>query len=86
MDERLDVIEAKLDTIIHQLDARPDRQKYLTAKDVGQLVGLDHRTILNRSNLDPDNPRYIPSMRLRGSRRKYFERKVIERLFSVSDA
>lgn len=85
MNDRLDLIEAKLDTIIHKLDARPDRQKYLTAKDVGELVGLDHRTILNRSNLDSDDPRYIPSLKLRGSRRKYFERKVIERLFSVDE-
>jgi hypothetical protein len=83
MDERFDHIEAKLDTILHKLDARPDRQKYLTAKDVGELVGLDHRTILNRSNLDPDDPRFIPSLKLKGSRRKYFERKVIERLFTV---
>jgi hypothetical protein len=83
MDNRLDSIDAKLDAIMHKLDARPDRQKYLTAKDVGELVGLDHRTILNRSNLDQDDPRYIPSLKLKGSRRKFFDRKVIERLFSV---
>jgi hypothetical protein len=47
------------------------------------MTGLDHRTILNRSNLDPDHPRYIPSLRF-GSRRKYFERKVIERMFKVA--
>lgn len=83
MDEQLSQINAKLDTIIRRLDAKPNEQKYLTAKDVGRMTGLDHRTILNRSNLEPDNPRYIPSLRF-GSRRKYFERKVIERLFKIA--
>lgn len=76
-------IDAKLDTILHTLHTRPDRQKYLTAKDVQELIGLDHRTILNRSNLEPNDPRYIPSLRL-GSRRKYFERRVIERMFELA--
>jgi hypothetical protein len=83
MDGKLEEINAKLDTIIRRLDAKPSEQKYLTAKDVGRMTGLDHRTILNRSNLDPDHPRYIPSLRF-GSRRKYFERKVIERMFKVA--
>lgn len=83
MERQLKEIKAQLDAIMHKLDAQPDRQKYLTAKDVGAMVGLDHRTILNRSNLDPSNSRFIPSLKLKGSRRKYFERKVIERLFTV---
>lgn len=83
MNETLEKIDAKLDTIIRRLDAKPNAQKYLTAKDVGRMTGLDHRTILNRSNLAPDHPRYIPSLRF-GSRRKYFERKVIERMFKVA--
>jgi len=82
-DEHLLRIEAKLDTILHTLATRPDRQKYLTAKDVEKLTGLDHRTILNRSNLSRDDPRFIPSLRF-GSRRKYFEVKVIDRLFELS--
>lgn len=73
-------IEAKLDSILNEINTRPDRQRYLSAKDVSELIGLDHRTILNRSNLDPGNPRFIPSVRF-GSRRKYFDRRVIERLF-----
>jgi hypothetical protein len=85
MNDRLDRIEAKLDIVIRRLEAKPDRQKYLTAKQVGDRVGFDHKTILNRSNLDADDPRYIPSLKLQGSRRKYFERKVIDRLFQVSD-
>ena len=83
MKKHLKEIKAQLDAIMHKLDVQPDRQKYLTAKDVGTMVGLDHRTILNRSNLDPNNSRFIPSLKLRGSRRKYFERKVIDRLFTV---
>lgn len=77
---QLQRIEEKIDAISQTLQARPDRKKYLTAKEVGALTGLDHRTILNRSNLDEADPRFIPSMRF-GSRRKYFERRVIDRLF-----
>ena len=76
-------INAKLDALLHKLDARPDQQKYLSAKDVEKLTGLDSRTVLNRSNLDPQDPRFIPSLRF-GSRRKYFERRVIERMFKLA--
>lgn len=74
-------IEAKLDALLDRLETRPDSQRYLSARQVGEYTGLDHRTILNRSNLPKDDPRYIPSLRF-GSRRKYFDRSVIERLFS----
>ena len=80
--ERFDRLDAKLDTLIRLLDAKPDCKRYLTAKEVGKLTGLDARTILNRSNLPADHPRYIPSLRF-GSRRKFFDRRVIERLFTV---
>lgn len=80
MQRQLQRIEDKVDAIYRKVNARPDEQKYMSAKDVGSMTELDHRTILNRSNLDPSDPRFIPSVRF-GSRRKYFERKVIERLF-----
>ena len=76
-------INAKLDTILHRLEAQPDRQKYLTARDVEELTGLKSASVLNRSNLDPQDPRYIPSLRF-GTRRKYFERRVIERMFKLA--
>lgn len=80
---RLEVIDRKLDAILHTLGARPDRQRYLSAKDVGQVTGLDARTILNRSNLPEHDRRFIPSLRF-GSRRKFFDRRVIERLFALA--
>ena len=76
-------IEAKLDSLLEAIKATPNKQKYLSAKEVAQLTGLDHRTILNRSNLPPDDLRHIPSLRF-GSQRKYFERRVIERLFELT--
>ncbi len=82
-EDHLHRIEQKLDAILFMLRKKPDRQKYLSAREVAELTGLDHRTILNRSNLPPDNPRHIPCLRF-GSRRKYFERKVIERLFELT--
>lgn len=80
--DRLDQFDAKLNTVLDRLGAAPNPQAYLTAKDVGRLVGLDARTILNRSNLDTDDARYIPSLRF-GSKRKYFDRRVVVRLFRV---
>ena len=80
--DRLDAIDAKLDALIFHGGASPDSQRYLTAKDVGRLTGLDPRTILNRSNLGQDDSLYIPSLRF-GGKRKYFDRRVVERLFRV---
>ena len=82
-DDMLHRIEAKLDSLLDAIRATPNKQKYLSAKEVAQLTGLDHRTILNRSNLPPDDPRHIPSLRF-GSRRKYFEAKVVDRLFKLA--
>lgn len=82
-DNILTRIESKLDLLLKAQKSKPTDRRYLTARNVEQLTGLDHRTILNRSNLSPEDPRFIPSIRL-GSRRKYFERKVIERLFHLS--
>ena len=81
--ERLNALDAKLDTLISTTAKTPDGQKYLAARDVGRLVGLDPRTILNRSNLDREDALFVPSLRF-GGKRKYFDRRVIERLFRVS--
>ncbi len=75
-------IENKLDLLLNNQKVNPSNSRYLTARDVEKITGLDHRTVLNRSNLNPEDPRFIPSIRF-GSRRKYFERKVIERLFHL---
>jgi hypothetical protein len=77
-------IENKLDLLLNSNRHRINEKKYITAREVEDLTGLNHRTILNRSNLDEENPRFIPSIQFGGSRRKYFERKVIERLFHLN--
>jgi hypothetical protein len=77
----LSTIEAKLERLVTALEAKRTEKRYLTAKEVGALTGLDHRTILNRSALDPADPRFIPSIRFE-TKRKYFEKKVIERIFN----
>lgn len=77
-------IEAKLDKLLAAIHGKDLRKKYLTAKDVSLITGLDSRTILNRSNLHPSDRRYIPSTTL-GTTRKYFERKVIMRVFKLED-
>ena len=81
--EQLNRIERKLDILLNVDENKINQKKYLTAKDVQDLTGLDHRTILNRSNLPPGNKRFIPSVQF-NSRRKYFERTVIERIFKIS--
>ena len=57
--------------------------RYLTARQVQLLYNIPSKTLLNRSNLKSTHPRYLPSLRLRGGRKKYFEKKVIERLFVI---
>ena len=83
-EKKLNRIEKKLDLLLNSNKHRINKKKYITAREVEDLTGLNHRTILNRSNLDDQNPRYIPSIQFGGSRRKYFERKVIERIFHLS--
>ncbi len=78
--EKLNRIEAKLDVLLESVTYTKIDKRYLTAKEVAKITGFNYRTVLNRSNLDKHDPRYIPSIRF-GSNRKYFERKVIERLF-----
>jgi len=83
-EETLNRIEKKLDMLLNSKKHRINEKKYITAREVEDLTGLNYRTILNRSNLDEQHHRYIPSIQFGGSRRKYFERKVIERIFHLS--
>ena len=80
--KKLDVIENKLDLLLDSDLTQINQKKYLTARDVEALTGLDHRTILNRSNKERHHHLFIPSVQF-GSRRKYFERSVIERIFHL---
>ena len=82
-EETLHRIENKLDLLLNSNKHRINDKRYITAREVEDLTGLNHRTILNRSNLSEENPRFIPSIQFGGSRRKYFERKVIERVFKL---
>jgi len=81
---RLERIESKLDLLLNSNKHRINEKRYITAREVEDLTGLNHRTILNRSNYEPGHPRHIPSLQFGESRRKYFERKVIERLFRLT--
>jgi len=80
---RIQHIEEKLDLALSAIKDKPNNSKYLTAQQIEQEFGIDQRTILNRSNLSQRDNRFIPSLRLQG-RRKYFERKVIERILTPS--
>jgi hypothetical protein len=59
------------------------KPKYLTAQEAAQIYGVNAKTLLNRSGLSKSDPRYIPSLKMRGGRRKYFEQKMLDRLFIV---
>jgi hypothetical protein len=83
-EEKLNRIEKKLDLLLNSNKHRINEKKYITAREVEDLTGLNYRTILNRSNLDEEHHLFIPSIQFGGSRRKYFERKVIERIFHLS--
>jgi|GEM_PF-2566650 len=65
---------------IKSLIKSKNKSKYLTAKEAEKEFGINYKTLLNRSILPPTSKRYIPSLRLQGGRKKYFERKVLERL------
>ena len=80
---QLDRIEDKLDLLLNAKEHKVSKQNYLTARDISELTGLNYRTILNRSNYDQEHHLFIPSVKLGKSKRKYFERKVIERLFNL---
>ncbi|PKD43692.1 hypothetical protein [Rhodohalobacter barkolensis] len=79
--KKISNLEDKLDFVVSALQRKRDTSKYLTAQDIEAEYGIDQRTVLNRSNLHPSSPGFIPSMKISGKgRRKYFERKVIDRL------
>ena len=78
---KISSLEDKLDFVVSALQKKRDATKYLTAQDIEAEFGIDQRTVLNRSNYHPRQNGFIPSLRITGKgRRKYFERKVIERL------
>ena len=83
-DQILKRIESKIDILLEAKRDQINKKKYITAREVESLTGLNYRTILNRSNKDRDHHLYIPSVQFGQSNRKYFERKVIERLFHLS--
>jgi len=79
--DKLEALESKIDFVLSAVQNKRDSSKYMTAQDIEREYGIDQRTVLNRSNLDPTEKRFIPSLKINGKgRRKYFERKVIERL------
>lgn len=57
--------------------------KYLTTKQINDVYGIPSK--LNQSHLSVKHKQFIPSVRLIGGRRKYFERKVMDRLFVVAN-
>ena len=77
--EQIEELISELQKILKNAKIEPT-SKYLSAKRIEKEYGISAKTILNRSNLPVTNKRYIPSVHLKGGRKKYFERKVIERL------
>lgn len=76
-------INKKLDEILATLKISTNRSKYLTAKQAQEEFGIPSKTLLNRSKLPSTHKRYIPTCRLSGGRKKYFERKVLERIINT---
>jgi hypothetical protein len=74
-----DKLLAELKAILQKAQIEPN-SKYLSAQEIQTLYGIPAKTVLNRSNLPASHQRHIPCLRLKGGRKKYFERKVIERL------
>ncbi|WP_440999833.1 hypothetical protein [Fodinibius sp. SL11] len=76
-------LESKIEFLLRAYQSKPDKSRYITAQDIEADFGIDQRTVLNRSNLPPAHKQFIPCLRV-GGRRKYFDRKVIERLFAAN--
>jgi len=76
-------LESKIDFLLRAYHSKPDKTRYITAQEIEADFGIDQRTVLNRSNLPQSHKQFIPCLRV-GGRRKYFDRKVIERLFSAN--
>lgn len=60
---------------------RGSAAKYMTAKEASEFYGISQKTLLNRSRLPETHRRYIPCLKLKGGRKKYFETKVLNKLF-----
>jgi hypothetical protein len=73
-----------LEMIYEEVEGSGDR-RYIGAKEAGEILGVEGKTVLNRSNFPEDHDRYIPSLTVPGSDRKRFDREVIERLMKASD-
>lgn len=80
--ETIAILESKMDFLLSAFNSKPDKSRYMTAQDIEAEFRILQRTVLNRSNLPKTHKYFIPSLRIGGGRRKYFDRKVIERLFS----
>ncbi len=57
---------------------------YLSAKQAEARYGIHHKTLLNRSQLEPKHPGHIPSLRLKGGRKKMFDRRVLDGLIQTT--
>ena len=80
----LELIHKKLDAILAHLNISTLPAKFMTAKQVESHYGISAKTLLNRSKLPQDHKRYIPALCLKGGRKKYFEKKVLDRILLVS--
>jgi len=77
---RLEDIYQLLIDIDRRLPAPVKAKKYMTAAEAEQEFGINQKTLLNRSTLPPTSKRFIPSLKLKGGRRRLFERKVLQSL------
>jgi hypothetical protein len=59
-----------------------EKTKFMTATEVASQFGIPRKTLLNRSNLNPTDRQYIPSVKMGNGRKKYFERIVIAKLLN----
>lgn len=75
----------KIESAVAELRALfSPRCLYLSAKQAEALYGINHKTLLNRSQLEPKHPGHVPSLRLKGGRKKMFDRRVLDGLIQLS--
>ena len=80
MSENPITFDEAIEVLIKKMPGNLKPSKYLTAKQAEKEFKINSKTLLIRSTLPPNNLRYIPAVKLKGGRKKYFERKVLERL------
>ena len=80
----LELINKKLDAILAHLHISTQPAKFMTVKQAETQYGISAKTLLNRSNLPHNHKRYVPALCLKGGRKKYFEKKVLDRILIVS--